>query len=632
MKRITAALFLFLLLLPFLSQAQNSNPNQAPNPAPNPANIQARTNLDTRFAPFYHGVASGDPLSDRVIIWTRVTPGQAGAVTVNWEVATDTAMSNVVQSGSYTTSDSMDYTVNVDVTGLQPGTWYYYRFERAGRYSLTGRTFTAPSGTGVDSLRFGVVSCSNYANGYFNVYGNIARRNDVHAILHLGDYLYEHGSGSGDREHEPNYEILDLTDYRMRHSQYKLDEDLRCIHQMYPFISVWDDHESANDAWKGGADNHDPNSEGDWTTRKGSAVQAYLEWMPIRQPDPVNDPERIYRTVRYGDLLDFIMLDTRLIGRDEQGGLGDGDDPNRRLLGDAQLGWLSSEMETSAAQWKILGQQVMMAPLEVFGLPVNSDQWDGYQVERQRVYDSILTKNIENVVVLTGDIHTAWANDLPGSNYDSGTGSGSVAVEFVTSSVTSTNSVVNVGQQLIQLANDHIKYINLSDHGYILLTVTQNETQGDYFFINDIDNPQTYGYSHDASWKVKAGNRWLESASDTMPAPVGVHALQPSKTPPNLAINVTDPANPAGTVALLGAYPNPFSADFMVKYYAHKAGSARMQLVDIQGKVVAKKEMGKQAPGLHLAGFEGLEALASGYYLLTLEVAGQSVSRRIFRY
>ena len=588
-----------------------------------------RTTLDSRFAPFYHGVASGDPMSDRVIIWTRVTPDQAGPVTVQWQMATDTGMTNVVQSGSATTDDSKDYTVKVDVTGLQPGTHYYYRFNRNGRFSLTGRTYTFPVGD-VDSLRFGVVSCSDYMAGYFNAYAVMAQRNDLHAVLHLGDYLYE---GEGDslgtgREHYPYREILTLEDYRLRHAQYKLDEDLRCLHQYYPFIVVWDDHESANDAWKGGAENHSEGAEGLWADRKRQSVKAYLEWQPIRQPDP-SDTVRIYRRLDLGNLIDFYMLDTRLIGRDEQVGSGSVGDPNRSLLGPAQLAWLSNEMETSDATWKVLGQQVMMAPLLAFGFPVNTDQWDGYTAERQRVYDSILTKNIQNVVVLTGDIHTAWANDLPGSGYNSSTGANSVGVEFVTTSITSFNSVVNLGQQLIQLANPHMKYINLSDHGFLLLDVNKTRTQGDFYFIDDIDNINR-NYSRKASYYTNAGERHLRVAADSAAPSPSVFATPPPKFPPNLPI-ATDPSDPSAPIAFFGNYPNPFDKEVYANYYLHKPAKVEVSLFDLLGNEIASRDFGMQGVGQHFVGFQNLD-LPAGTYLFRFKAGAYETARKVTSY
>lgn len=598
--------------------------------AQDPSDVVARTTLDSRYAPFYHGVASGDPMSDRVIIWTRITPDQPGALTVNWQMATDTGMTNVVQSGSATTDDTKDYTIKVDVTGLQPDTYYYYRFTYNGRFSLTGRTYTFPVGD-VDSLRFGVVSCSDYMAGFFNAYAIMAERNDVHAILHLGDYLYEGGGdslGSG-RQHHPYHEILTLEDYRLRHSQYKLDEDLRCLHQYYPFICVWDDHESANDAFKDGAENHSPSTEGAWADRKRQSVKAYMEWQPIRQPDP-SDTVRIYRRLDLGDLVDFYMLDTRLIARDEQVTGSSVNDPNRSLIGPAQLAWLSNEMENSNATWKIIGQQVMMAPLLAFGIPVNTDQWDGYTAERQRVYDSILTKNIQNVVVLTGDIHTAWANDLPGAGYNSSTGANSVGVEFVATSVTSTNSIVSVGQQIIQFANPHMKYINLSDHGFILLDVNKTRTQGDFYFVNEVDNINR-NYTRKASYYTNAGERHLRVASDSAAPSQSVYATPPPKYPPNLPIGIEDAQDPAASLAFLGVYPNPFETEVYANYYLHKPVQVEVSLMDAKGRLIKKQAFGKQGPGLHFIGFQELD-VPSGIYLFRLKAGDYETTRKVLRY
>lgn len=598
--------------------------------AQSPDDVVARTTLDSRYAPFYHGVASGDPMSDRVIIWTRITPDQPGSITVNWQMATDTGMTNVVQSGTATTDDAKDFTIKVDVTGLQPDTYYYYRFSYNGRYSLTGRTYTFPVGD-VDSLRFGVVSCSDYTAGFFNAYAILAERNDVHAILHLGDYLYEGGGdslGSG-RQHHPYHEILSLEDYRLRHSQYKLDEDLRCLHQYYPFICVWDDHESANDAFKDGAGNHSPSTEGAWADRKRQSVRAYMEWQPIRQPDP-SDTVRIYRRLDLGDLVDFYMLDTRLIARDEQVTGSSVNDPSRSLIGPAQLAWLSSEMENSNATWKIIGQQVMMAPLLAFGFPVNTDQWDGYTAERQRVYDSILTKNIQNVVVLTGDIHTAWANDLPGAGYNSSTGANSVAVEFVATSITSTNSVVNQGQQIIQFANPHMKYINLSDHGFLLLDVNKTRTQGDFYFVNEVANINR-NYSRKASYYTNAGERHLRVASDSAAPSASVYATPPPKYPPNLAIGMEETQEPAASLAFLGVYPNPFETEVYANYYLHKPAQIEVSLMDVNGRLIKKQAFGQQGTGLHFIGFQDLD-VPSGMYLFRLKAGDYETTRKVIRY
>ncbi|MEO1713508.1 MAG: alkaline phosphatase D family protein, partial [Bacteroidota bacterium] len=264
------------------------------------------------WAPFFHGVASGDPLSDRVIIWTRVTPEDMNTepIEVTWKVATDPQLADIVQEGSFTTDANRDYTVKVDVTGLAASTTYYYGFEAMEKASLTGRTKTTPTGAEADHLRFGVVSCSNFQAGYFNGYAGLAARNDLDAVIHLGDYIYEYADGVygdadlfADRPLEPSTEIVTEEEYRTRYSTYRLDTALARAHQQHPFIAVWDDHESANDAYTDGAENHDPATQGDWETRKSVAKKVYFEWMPIREQ--ANDI--VYRTIQYGDLLDLIM-------------------------------------------------------------------------------------------------------------------------------------------------------------------------------------------------------------------------------------------------------------------------------------------------------------------------------------
>lgn len=276
--------------------------------------------IDPELYPFYHGVASGDPLSDRVIIWTRVTPENGSSVSVDWKICTDVNLTQVVNSGTVLTGEQQDFTVKIDVTGLQPGTTYYYGFSTLGRNSLTGRTKTAPSDA--NNLKFAVVSCSNFQHGYFSAYKYISERNDLNAVIHLGDYIYEYEAGefSSDevnRPHVPENEMVSLDDYRVRHSLYKLDPDLRAVHQQHPFITVWDDHEFANDAFKDGAQNHQPDTEGPWDERKNNAWKSYFEWMPIRENS--KSPNSIYRKIQYGNLVDLIMLDTRIEDRDEQG-------------------------------------------------------------------------------------------------------------------------------------------------------------------------------------------------------------------------------------------------------------------------------------------------------------------------
>jgi alkaline phosphatase D len=275
-------------------------------------------------AHFTHGIASGDPLQDRVILWTRVIPGngQDHHISGSWEVSKDSTFQSIISSGTFKTSAEHDYTVKVDATGLTAGNQYYYRFVAKGINSPIGKTKTLPSNS-VKDLKFAVVSCSNYPQGYFNVYGEIAKR-DFDAVLHLGDYIYEYAEGvysnpeaiEKGRSVKPTHEITKLEDYRMRYGIYRTDEDLQAIHQAHPFINVWDDHEIANDTWENGAENH-TEDEGPFGARRRAAIQAFYEWLPIRENDPDLTGE-IYRTFNFGDLASLIMLDTRLIGRDEQ--------------------------------------------------------------------------------------------------------------------------------------------------------------------------------------------------------------------------------------------------------------------------------------------------------------------------
>ena len=620
------SIFLFPLIFaffPILSTAQTypkAGERQTNPTHPLPNNILARTALDLRLWPFYHGVASGDPLSDRVIIWTRVTPNYtAGPATVSWEMATDTGLTNIVQMGQASTDSSKDWTVKVDVTGLQPNNWYYYRFKYNDRKSLTGRTRTTPVGD-VDSLRFAVVSCSDYVDGYFHAYRKIAERNDVDAVIHLGDYIYENGSaGDIGRPHEPLKRTTELDDYRQRYSQYRLDPDLRCIHQMYPFINVWDDHESANNSWKGGAEAHDFPADGYWEHRKRMAVQANEEWIPMRKPDPA-DTVRIYRTLEWGDLMDLIMIDTRLIARDSQVTGADLNDPSRNMLGPVQLGWLSNEMESSAAQWKIIGQQVMMAPLNIPLLQdYTNDSWDGYPAERQRFYDTVLTKNISDVVVLTGDIHTSWANNLE-------SGGNPVGVEFVVTSVTTMNSPIGLPIALIQITNPHIKYANLNDHGFYLLNVTKTRTQTDFYYVGDITDAGDNSLRHEASWYTATGSRVLSQANGAMqPRAELVGIVQPSKNPPN-PVGLDEGEDPLLTV--VGAYPNPFWDYFLVKTWLFEPMEIHLNLFDSQGKKVIESTKGMQENGLHYYEMD-CENLASGVYLLEVLSGGQRYTRLV---
>ncbi len=514
-------------------------------------------------ADFNHGLASGDPLTDRVIIWTRVTPREQGFVTVEWEVASDDSFANMVASGRGNTDESVDFTVKVDVTDLSPGSTYFYRFRVLDVVSTTARTRTAPAGA-TASASFAVVSCSNYPAGYFHVYREVAAQ-PVDAVLHLGDYIYEYAPGGYasanaealDRVVQPAGELLSLADYRTRYAQYRTDPDLQAAHSAHPFIVVWDDHEIANDAWREGAENHDPATEGDYSERRAAAIQAWYEWLPVRPP--ATEQEIIYRRLPYGDLVDLIMLDTRVIGRDKQfvypdfvsGGRIDVEAtraaiaaPDRTLLGAEQLAWLEAQLIDSTARWQVLGQQVLMAryPLpapilealepsisggDALGagtaavlaavaaknkapedrtpeeqalldsaVPYNLDAWDGYAFERDRVLEVARQMN-SRLVALAGDTHNAWASQLLAATGEV------VGVELATASVSSPGleAVLGVGAAglfapLISVLVDDLVYANLLDRGYLVTRFDAEEVTAQWRYVTTID---TVEYSEKAA-------------------------------------------------------------------------------------------------------------------------------------
>jgi alkaline phosphatase D len=462
-----------------------------------------------RSGPFLHGVASGDPLADRVVLWTRVTPPpgrEAEPVRVAWCIARDPALSRPVAEGVLATGPARDHTVKVDAVGLEPGGIWYYGFEAGGSSSPIGRTRTLPLGA-LPRLRLAVVSCSNYPQGFFNAYAAIARRADLDLVLHLGDYLYEYANGGyGDgtplgRVPEPVHEIVTLADYRTRHAQYKRDPDLQALHGQHPVVAVWDDHESANDAWRDGAQNHDP-SEGAWATRRSAAIRAWFEWMPVRElPGEASGPARIYRSLRFGDLADLVMLDTRLSGRDAQVERNDWaglEDPHRSLLGPVQEAWLQQQLSASkrdGVAWRLIGQQVMFAPLARPGTEVNPDQWDGYRASRARILEHLAADAIDDVVILTGDIHSSWALDVArdpfsARGYDPATGRGSLAVELVTPAVSSSplGSFERARERLARVheTHPHLKFVDLEHRGYVLLDLDRERAQAEWYFVETV--------------------------------------------------------------------------------------------------------------------------------------------------
>lgn len=523
---------------------------------------------DAPAVQFAHGVASGDPLADRVMLWTRVTPPAdfTGDIPVQWEVASDAAFASIVARGETRTSAARDFTVKVDATGLKPATAYHYRFKAFETVSPAARTRTLPTGS-VAQVKLAVFSCANYPAGYFNAYADAAKRNDIDATVHLGDYIYEYARGGYasanaeqlGRQVLPASEIVTLADYRTRHAQYRSDPDLQALHAAAPMIAVWDDHEIANDTWQNGAENHQSATEGSFAARKAAAMQAYHEWLPTRNAQP----EVIYRSFAFGDLLALHMLDTRVVGRDEQldyanyisatgidaaGFTAAVGNPARQLLGATQTQWLQQQLTASSATWQVLGQQILMgrmnvpaplllnfndprtgvtiaqysaiaakaqtapatltpqelAVLQQPSIPYNLDAWDGYQAARETVLGMARAMN-KNLVVLSGDTHNAWANELKDMNGNA------VGVEFATSSVSSPgfeeylpneNPAVLAGafQQLVE----PLKYCDTSRRGYMVVTATAAECRAQWVYVSTIASRQ-YTATAETTLTVKAG-------------------------------------------------------------------------------------------------------------------------------
>lgn len=459
---------------------------------------------------FRHGVASGDPLSDKVIIWTKASNStNEDKLIIKWQIASDSEMANILQSGESNALKKDNFCFKYDVTNLSPNTWYYYNFISNGDTSVTGRTKTTPVGIS-DSVRFAVVSCSNYEHGYFNAYQSIVNKNDVDAVIHLGDYIYEFESGHyssdiEDRTTFPLHEIISLSDYRDRYAHYRLDTNLQNIHQNFPFINIWDDHEIANNAYKNGASNHNDSTEGDYGERLSFAKKAYYEWLPIRE----QKNEKLYRKINYGDNINLLFLDTRIEARDKQENRSKkkAKDSTRTLLGDEQFNWVIYNLSKDTSHWNILAQQVMIAPFKIAGVIANSDQWDGYSYEKDRLFDSINANHIKNIVVLTGDIHSAWANELPGDKYKARSGKNSLGVEFVAPSVTSARGIP-IGKGIVKCFNKHVKFLELDKKGFFVLDINQKRVQADWFFEETILINDSKSH-HGASFYVKKGETIL---------------------------------------------------------------------------------------------------------------------------
>jgi len=480
---------------------------------------------------FDHGVASGDPLENSVILWTRITPFQSGPIDAEIEVARDASFSKVIFTKKLQTSSLSDYTLkyDFDIKGyLKNGEVFYYRFKAGAATSQVGKTRTLDADA--SKIKIGVFSCSNYPAGYFNAYHAAALQDDIDVWLHLGDYLYEYPMGGYatdnaealNRMPEPSHEMVTLADYRTRHAQYKQDIGAQALHGNSPVIAVWDDHEFANDAWKKGAQNHSSDGiEGDFYARRSAAIKAYYEWMPIREQ---SNKRKIYREFKIGKLIHLLMLDTRQYERVEQIHPADFlqdkefkredffaalDDPKRDLIGSEQMSWIKKRINSSDAKWTIFGQQVLMTKVkfpklssimakedipaflkpyirfEDYNLPSNLDAWDGYPAERNRLYQMMEDSN-KPFISLAGDTHNSWMSTLQNDKQEV------VGVEVGAPSVSSPGitDAVKVDEKLMAedlvSRNRELLWMDPSRRGFVTLECNDIEVLATFHFIEEM--------------------------------------------------------------------------------------------------------------------------------------------------
>ncbi len=518
--------FLLLLLLGSALYAQTMPPN-----------IYA----DSAHAPFLHGVASFDPTATKVILWTKVDPGiNSGPITLTWEIFADAALTQQLGTGTAIAASNTDWTAKADVDFPSAGQFYWYRWsDGQGHYSPVGRTKTAAQGA-VGQVRLAVMSCSSVYSGYFNAYQRVANRNDLDLVVHLGDYVYDFVDAD-EQVRVPSPAPVDpqtLPEWRDRHTYYLLDPDLRAARQNHPWTVIWDNHDV----------------DGDSPLHTADAMQAFQEYVPMRLAD-ANFSHLIYRRLAYGDLLDILLVDATTL-RD----LDTLPNGENSMLGNQQWNWLAQELSNSTAQWRVIGQERMMAEFSTAGLgslinygdgPVaDSGAWDGYNGERVRFLNHLDQNGIDNNVVLSGDIHTSFLCDLPidYGSYDDQTGAGSVAVEFLPTSITRGNfdeqGVTGFLAQLVQgaisLANSHHVYSELTSHGYGILDIRPGVVTAEYWYspILQASGNESFATGYEC---LSGENHWRRTALSN---PTGLVVETDPKS--ELAVQLSAFPNPAG--------------------------------------------------------------------------------------
>ena len=453
--------------------------------------------------PFTLGVASGDPTEDGVVLWTRLAPAPLDGggmpdenVEVSWVVARDEGMRQVARQGTAVAAPALGHAVHVEVDGLEPDRWYWYRFTSGSEVSRVGRTRTLPAaGSGVERLRFAFVSCQHYEQGYFTAYEHLERE-DLDVVFHLGDYIYEYAGRDGRVRKHPDDEIELVGDYRNRYALYRLDDDLQRAHAAFPFVVTWDDHEVDNNY--AGRMSEDSLPAELFLRRRTDAYQAYYEHMPLRRSSlPVGARMQLYRQLSYGDLASFFVLDTRQFRSDQPCGDRSGPacdavfDPEATLLGDTQEQWLRDGLERSTTRWNVMPQQVMMARVDrTPGADerISMDQWSGYEAARRRLMTYLAERRPSNPVVLTGDIHTHWVNDLKVDYADER--APIVATEFVGTSITSggDGSAGRETTAAMLAENPWVKFFN-AQRGYVTCEVTPGAWRADYKVLEYVSRP-----------------------------------------------------------------------------------------------------------------------------------------------
>jgi alkaline phosphatase D len=469
---------------------------------------------------FALGVASGDPRPHGVVLWTRLAPVplEGGGmpevdVPVDWEVARDERFRRVVRSGTATASPRWGHSVHVDVERLEPGEWYHYRFRVGDEVSPVARTRTAPDEGRGSELRFLFASCQNWQSGLWGAWAH-APEEDPDLVVHLGDYIYEGGPSTSDVRSHNGPEIRTLADYRNRYGLYKGDPALQAIHATCPWVVTWDDHEVENNY--AGLLPQDPAEAAEFPARRAAAYQAWWEHQPVRLPPPTGPDLRIYRSVTWGRLARFHVLDTRQYRVDQPCGVPadfgpdcpDRTAPDRTLLGAEQEAWLGRSLRRSEATWDVLANQIVMTSMPLGGAFYNLDQWDGYAAARTKLFDQMREAETENAVVITGDIHAAGVGDV----VDEGAGPEAVGTELVGSSISSRfdPSLADLAEEAIG-SLPHVRWADVRSRGYVRCDVTEDELVARFQFVEDVTVADT-PVATATAWRIEAGTPGAEGA------------------------------------------------------------------------------------------------------------------------